>query len=72
MDTPYFNRAEAAAYIRHSVPQLDNLARRGEVKRVKIGEGPRSRVLYRRQDLDDFMERHIEGARGDGSSQGVG
>lgn len=54
-----YTRVEAAKYLRLSVPQLDNLARRGEIVRVKMGEGPRARVLYRQQDLDGFVEAHL-------------
>lgn len=58
--TRLLTRIEAADYLRLSVPQLDNLARRGEVQRVKIGVGPRARVLYREQDLDAFIEANID------------
>ena len=27
----------------------------GDIRRAKLGEGQRARVLFRRQDLDDFI-----------------
>jgi len=54
-----YTRIEAAKYLRLSVPQLDNLARRGEISRVKMGQGPRARVVYRQQDLDVFVDAHV-------------
>ena len=50
-------RAEAAGYLRVSLPTLDKLANTGELRRVKLG----TRVLYRLKDLDDFLEAHSEG-----------
>lgn len=60
MHQEVFTRPEAADYLRISVPQLDTLAARGDVQRVKIGEGPRARVLYRLQDLRAFLCANIE------------
>jgi excisionase family DNA binding protein len=65
MDRQYFTRPEAAEYLRISIPQLDNLAREGEIVRAKFGVGPRARVLYRLQDLDAYVEAHLETSKGD-------
>jgi excisionase family DNA binding protein len=59
-DGALFTREEAAEFLRLSVPQLDNLAREHKITRIKIGEGPPSRVLYRKRDLDAFVEANIE------------
>lgn len=64
MNQEVFTRPEAADYLRLSVPQLDNLAARGDIQRVKIGNGPRCRVLYRLEDLRAFLSANIE-ARGE-------
>lgn len=63
MESPLLTRQEAAQYLKISVPQLDNLARRGQVRRVKMGEigSSRSRVLYRKTDLDLFIDELAEG-----------
>ena len=53
-------RHEAAEFLRFSVSQLDNLARAGDIVRVKFGEGPRARVLYRRSDVIAFVDAHVE------------
>ena len=53
------DREQAAAYLRLSVSQLDNLARCGDIRRVKFGEGPRARVLYRRKDLETYVAAHV-------------
>jgi len=53
------SRAEAAEYLRISIRKLDYLAESGELKLIKLGEGKRSRVLYRRKDIDDFVESNL-------------
>ena len=52
-------RAEAARYLRLSVRKLDYLAESGELRYVKLGKGKRARVLYRRKDLDEFIEANL-------------
>jgi len=52
-------RKEAATYLRISLRKLDSLASIGEVRRVKIGEGQRARVLFRLQDLEAFVNGHL-------------
>jgi len=52
----YFTREEAAEYLRMSVAKLDQLAARGEVRRAKLGDARKSSVLFRRGDLDTFVE----------------
>lgn len=53
------SRAEAADYLRISIRKLDYLAESGEIKLIKLGEGKRSRVLYRRKDLNEFLESNL-------------
>ena len=55
-----FSRDEAAKFLRISVTQLDVLAARGQVQRVKLGVGSRTRVLYRREDLLAFLAANVE------------
>lgn len=62
MDSPLLTRQEAADFLRLSVSQLDSLARRGEIRRVKFGEGPRARVLYRQEDLEAYVIAHLQHA----------
>ena len=55
-----YSREEAAQYLGISVPQVGVLAARGELARVKMGEGGRSRVVYRRADLDAFINARVQ------------
>ena len=52
-------RKKAAPYLRPSVRKLDLLAAKGELRRVKLGEGKRARVLFRCRDLDAFVEANL-------------
>ena len=52
-------RKEAASYLRLSTRKLDQLAARGQIRRSKLGDGRRARVLFRRKDLDAFVEAHL-------------
>jgi hypothetical protein len=56
----YFNRVEAAEYLRMGLSKLDDLTRRGLIRRAKIGDGEKAQVLYRRIDLDSFVEDSLE------------
>ena len=56
----YFRRSEAGEYLRMGLSKLDDLTRRGEIRRAKIGEGEKAQVLYRRKDLDDFVAGCLE------------
>ena len=58
--SPLRTRVEAAEFLRLSVSQLDYLARKGCIPRVKFGTGPRSRVLYRTHDLEAYVVAHVE------------
>lgn len=58
-DKNVMSRNEAAHYLCISVRKLDLLTAASEVKRVKLGEGKRARVLYRLQDLDDFLKSNL-------------
>ncbi len=55
----YLTRDEAADYLRISVRKLDQLAADGEIQYSKMGNGRRSRVLYRMEDLDQYIENHL-------------
>lgn len=55
-----YSREEAAQYLGISVPQIGLLAARGEIARVKMGEGGRSRVVYRRADLDAYINARVQ------------
>lgn len=48
-------RQEAATFLRLSLRKLDALSANGELRRVKFGEGQRSRVLFRKEDLEAFV-----------------
>ena len=56
----YFTRAEAAEYLRISHASLDRLAATGEIRRAKLGVGAKTTVLYRKCDLDIFVESRLE------------
>ncbi len=53
-----YTRMEAASYLRISTRTLDNEARAGNIKRVKLGNKVKSRVLYRLDDLEAYIERN--------------
>ena len=52
-----FDRKNAAHFLNISTRLLDDLAARGEIKRIKLGRKP----LYRRIDLDAYLARLAEG-----------
>jgi excisionase family DNA binding protein len=56
----YFTREEAAEYLRMSVARLDKLAARGDIRRARLGDGVKPSVLFRKRDLDAFVESHLE------------
>ena len=52
-------RQEAADYLRLSLRKLDDLTASGDIRRVKIGERQRARVLFREVDLQTFVEANL-------------
>lgn len=56
----YFTREEAADYLRMSPRMLDNLSEAGDLRRAKLGEERKSKVLFRRVDLDAYVEGQLE------------
>ena len=56
-----FTRSEAAEFLRICVSQLDAVTKRADLPRVKFGgEGrARARVMYRRQDLLNYIDAHV-------------
>lgn len=56
----HFTKSEAAQYLCLSTQEIDNLCFRGELQRAKLGDARQSRVIFRRCDLDDFVERHLQ------------
>lgn len=64
-------RKEAAAYLRISVRKLDYMAEQGMIRRCKLGDGKRARVLYRKMDLDDFIESQMSSSRADLEAEAV-
>jgi excisionase family DNA binding protein len=56
----YYTRAEAAEYLRISPSKLDRLTAEGLIRRAKLGEGTGCAVLYRKVDLDAFVESQLE------------
>lgn len=56
IESHYFRPLEAARYLRISHPLLRKLERLGQApKRAKLGRA----VVYRRQDLDEFMAARV-------------
>ena len=57
----FMTRAEAANYLRLSIRKLDYLAESGELEFVKLGKSRAkgARVLYRRGDLDRYVEENL-------------
>ena len=56
----YYTPGEAAVYLRMSRAQIDRLVLSGELRRAKLGEGKKASVLFRKCDLDEFVERRLE------------
>lgn len=56
----YFTREEAAEYLRMSPRMLDSLSEAGEIRRAKLGEDRKSKVLFRRVDLDSYVEQKLQ------------
>ena len=52
----YLRRDEAAAYLNCSLRQLDEWKANGEIKFIQLG---RRLVIFRMEDLDAFMDRHL-------------
>ncbi len=55
----YFTRDEAADYLRISLRQLDSLSYEGKIKRAKFGDAGRSSVVFRKRDLDEYVESRL-------------
>lgn len=53
MDSQWMTKKEAAAYLKISVTNLTN--KKGEIAHFKI----KGRVLFKRSDLDAWVESHI-------------
>ncbi len=56
----YFTREEAAEYLRMSPRMLDSLSESGQIRRAKLGEERKSKVLFRRVDLDGYVEGQLD------------
>lgn len=56
----YLNIKEAASHCGVSVRKVHCLFQSGAFPRVKLGQGNRARVLFRREDLDRYMAAHLE------------
>ncbi len=52
-------RKEAASWLRVSLRKLDALAAEGSLRFLKIGPGKKARVLYREEDLEEFVAQHL-------------
>lgn len=56
----YFSREEAAEYLRMGTTKLDAHTKAWDIRRAKLGDGPKATVLYRKKDLDAFVESRLE------------
>lgn len=50
--------AEAADYLRLSVPTMERMRLSEGPAFIKLGRGKRARVVYRREDLDAYVAAH--------------
>ena len=55
MNSPLLTREEAAQFLRISLRKLDDLASKGKIQYAKLD----GRVLYREQDLVEYIERNL-------------
>lgn len=58
MEGGYLTKTEAAEYMRISIAALERLMRQG-LPHMKLAEGRRGRVLFRRADVDAWLETKI-------------
>jgi hypothetical protein len=56
---PLLNRSEAAAKLRVSTRQLFTLTQTGQIAYVRIGGAKRGSVLYREEDIADFVQSRL-------------
>lgn len=56
----HFTRDEAAEYLRISARKLDAETTAGNIRRAKLGDGRQGAVVFRRRDLDAYIESRLE------------
>ena len=56
----YFTRKEAAKYLRVGLRKIDELTASGKLSRAKLGDKEGSCVIFRKIDLDEYVERQLE------------
>jgi len=58
MSIDLLTRAETARMLRVSLRTLDRWAQDGQLRYVKLGDGPKAPIRYRRRDIEEFVEGH--------------
>lgn len=63
----FLTTGEAAEYLRLSTQTMDRFRATGEgPPYIKLGNGKRSKVIYRRSDIDAWLECHLRVSPGNG------
>ena len=55
-----FTRLEAAEYLRINIRTFDELVKKGQIRRAKLGEGEKGKPIFRKIDLDRYVESQLE------------
>ena len=56
----HYTRSEAAEYLRLGLTKLDGFTKAGDIRAARMGDGPKAVLLYRRKDLDAFVESRLQ------------
>ena len=56
----YFTKREAAEYLRVSKATVDRLRGAGKLQASRISDGPKPMLIFRRCDLDGYVEHQLE------------
>ena len=58
MSVDVFTRSETARMLRVSLRTLDRWAQDGMVRFIKLGNGPKAPVRFRKSDIEAFLDSH--------------
>ena len=59
MTETHLTRVEAAKYLRVSPRTLARLLAEGKLPHARVTDGPRGKIIVRRQDLDAWVRRRV-------------
>ena len=56
MSIDVFTRAEVARMFKVSLRTVDRWAQDGKVRFVKLGDGPKAPIRFRKRDIEEFLD----------------